>query len=125
MMTQSIRDVTGIGPKTAEFLDAKGISTVKQLIRLGVAGLAEAPGFSESRARTVIAAAELMDAGDEPDQPTAIIEVKAGPVKKAKKKDKKGKQRKTDKKDKKKDKKDKKDKDKKKSKKKKGKKKKK
>ncbi len=123
-MTQSVRDVTGIGPKTAEFLDTRGISTVKQLIRLGVSGLAEAPGFSESRARTVIAAAELLDAGDEPEQATAVIEVKAGPVRKAKNKDKKGKKEKTRKKDKKKSKKDKKDKDKKKGKKKKGKKKK-
>ena len=121
-MTQSVRDVTGIGPKTAEFLDAKGIRTVKQLISLGVAGLAEAPGFSESRARTVIAAAETVDAGDEPEQATAVIEVKAGPVNKAKKKDKKSKKDKSSKKDKKKGKKDKKDK--KKGKKKKGKKKK-
>lgn len=57
-MTTPLGSVTGIGPRTLEYLEARGIMSVEDLLRAGVAALMEAPGFGERRANTVLDAAK-------------------------------------------------------------------
>jgi Helix-hairpin-helix domain len=59
-MTTPVNKVSGIGPKTTEFLKNQGIATAEALITSGVAKLALAPGFNQSRATTVINAASKL-----------------------------------------------------------------
>ena len=56
-MSTPLSQVAGIGPKTAEYLSDRGITTVEALLQAGVAALVEAPGFGEGRANTVVEAA--------------------------------------------------------------------
>lgn len=60
-MTRSILDVKGIGPATAKVLAEHGFQSAQQLARTEVAQLAAVPGFSETRAAQVIAAAKSLD----------------------------------------------------------------
>lgn len=57
-MTTAVTAVTGIGPKTAEYLQQQGVDTAEKLLAGGVDLLSGAPGFGEARAQAVIEAAE-------------------------------------------------------------------
>ncbi len=101
-MTTPVNMVTGVGPKTVEYLKRRRITTAETLVKRGSSVLEAAPGFSPGRAENVIEAANKLLRGE------PVIVKTAKPVKKAKA-DKPAKKEK-DKKDKKKDKKGKKDK---------------
>lgn len=127
-MTIAVRDVPGLGPKTAEYLVGQGITSAEELLQAGLAVLIAAPGFGDGRARKVLdAAASLVVDAEEavltPDK--AKKKGKKKIKKKAKKKTSDKKKPGKEKKKKKEEKKDKKKSGKKKDKKKKGKKKKK
>ena len=49
-MTTKLIEVPGIGPKTAEYLQAQGLATVEDLLQAGIEELMKAPGFHLSRA---------------------------------------------------------------------------
>ena len=123
-MTTPVNRVTGVGPKTVEYLKKRRITTVEALIKRGPSVLDEAPGFSPGRAANVIEAANKLLRGGSVVVKTAKPVTKAKAEKPAKKeKNKKKKKKNKDKKSKdKKGKKDKKNKKDKKSKNKKGKK---
>lgn len=96
-MTTPVNRVTGIGPKTAEFLQRKGIDSVEALLACGHEGLLDAPGFSEGRAKNVLqAAAELLGAlaPEGATRDTDSDKVKSGKKSGKKKKDSKGKDKK-------------------------------
>ena len=59
-MTIVVIDVTGVGPKTAEYLAQHGITTVEALLQAGLGILIAAPGFSDGRARKVMDAAATL-----------------------------------------------------------------
>ena len=59
-MTQSIEEVRGIGPATAEMLAESGIRTAADLAGKTVAEVAALKGFSDIRAEQVIAAAQSL-----------------------------------------------------------------
>ncbi len=62
-MKPQLTDVRGIGPSTAQALEAQGIRTVAALAKASTAKVTAAPGFGEARAADVIAAAaELLAA---------------------------------------------------------------
>ena len=119
-MPTPIIKVSGIGPKTAQYLAENNITTAEALVDAGINVLVEAPGFNQARAAAVMLAASVASSGveDMPAPAPATIlyapEVEKGKKKKGKKKDKKKDKKKKDKKsDKKKDKKKSKKKDKK------------
>jgi hypothetical protein len=58
-MATPLVKVTGIGPKTAEFLKEQGIATAEELLAAGVGLLSQAPGFSAARAETVLDSARV------------------------------------------------------------------
>jgi predicted flap endonuclease-1-like 5' DNA nuclease len=90
-MTTPVSKVTGIGPKTAEYLGEKGITTAEALLEKGRDVLLNAPGFSESRVVTVFdAASQLLGA-----EPAAEEAAPAEKPKKGKKKKDKGKKKKS------------------------------
>ncbi len=55
-MVTGIHKITGIGPKTAEYLSAQGIATAEGLLEAGLGTLVQAPGFSQARADKVMQA---------------------------------------------------------------------
>lgn len=118
-MTTPVDKVTGVGPKTVEYLKRRRITTAEALVKRGTSVLETAPGFSPGRAVNVIEAAnQLLSRGSvvvKTAKPTTKAKAekpeKKEKDKKEKKKDKKSKNKKgkkEKKKDKKKDKKNKK-----------------
>lgn len=105
-MTTPVNKVTGVGPKTVEYLKERRITTAEALVKHGTSVLETAPGFSPGRAENVIHAANKLLHGE------AVIEKTASKPKvdKSKKKKKDKKEKKKDKDNKSKDKKGKKDK---------------
>ena len=69
-MTQKelgIADLPGVGPSTAEKLEAAGIDTLLAVAVISIGVLTEEAGVSESVARKMIQAArEMLDMGFEP-----------------------------------------------------------
>jgi outer membrane biosynthesis protein TonB len=106
-MTTPVNMVSGVGPKTVEYLKSRRITTAEALVTRGLSILEAAPGFSPGRAANVIEAANKLLSGE----PVVKTATKAKAEKPAPKKEGK-KESKESKKDKKKDK-DKKSKDKK------------
>jgi hypothetical protein len=92
-MKPAIIDIRGIGPAAVATLQEHGIKTVKALAGMSVGDLAAVPGFSETRAAGVIAAAvELLPADSKPAKKDKKSKKdKKGKKDKKKKKDKKGK----------------------------------
>ena len=111
-MTTPVNKVTGVGPKTVEYLKTRRITTAEALVKRGISVLEAAPGFSPGRAANVIEAANQLLSGEPVVVKTAKPATKAKAEKPAKKeKNKKDKKKdKKNKKDKKKDKKGKKEK---------------
>ena len=106
-MTTPVSEVTGVGPKTVEYLKKRRITTAEALVKRGISVLEGAPGFSPGRAANVIDAANKLLSG----APVVIKTAKPATKAKAEKPAKKEKNKKEKKKDKKsKDKKGKKDK---------------
>jgi hypothetical protein len=110
-MNTPVNNVNGIGPKTAEYLKNKKVTTVAGLLKFGVTKLALAPGFNPGRATTVINEAKKMVGGSKPLTSKPIEKIKAKKEKSDKKnkknkknKDKKNTKKKKEKKEKKKDK---------------------
>lgn len=99
-MAIPVNKVTGIGPKTAEYLATKKIKTVEQLLKNNIDVLASAPGIGPVRAEAAIKEANKL-LGSAPATGSAVNTKQKG-------KKEKGKARKDKKKDKKKNKKDKK-----------------
>lgn len=124
-MTTPVEKARGIGPKTAEFLKKHRITTIEGLVQRGTKVLAQAQGFNEARAMTIINDAAKLISGSSNNKVSPVVKKKSSSKVKTKseksgKKDKKNKKSKDKKgKDKKskKDKKNKKNKDKKKNKK--------
>ncbi|MGB1801345.1 MAG: helix-hairpin-helix domain-containing protein [Gammaproteobacteria bacterium] len=113
-MTTPVNMVTGVGPKTVEYLKKRRITTAEALVKRGISVLEVAPGFSPGRAANVIEAANKLLRGEPVIVKTAKPVIKAKAEKPAKKeknkkekkkdkksKDKKGKKDKKNKKDKK------------------------
>lgn len=110
-MSTPVKQVRGIGPKTAEYLIKQNIQTAEQLIEFGVTNLGLAPGFSAARAETVIEAAkELLGVAEATSLAITFATPEASITSRKSAKDKKKDKGKKDKKKNKKDKKDKKDK---------------
>lgn len=59
-MTTPVIKVSGIGPKTAAFLQQRGVESVEALLAAGSVLLAEAPGFGAGRVERVMAAAAAL-----------------------------------------------------------------
>ena len=53
-MTVPVIEITGIGPKAAEFLRNSGIFTAEDLLKDGINILQQVPGFGKSRAEQVL-----------------------------------------------------------------------
>jgi Holliday junction resolvasome RuvABC DNA-binding subunit len=53
-MTVPVIEITGIGPKAAEFLRNNGIFTAEDLLKDGINCLQQAPGFGKNRAEQVL-----------------------------------------------------------------------
>ncbi len=53
-MTVPVIEITGIGPKAAEFLRNNGIFTAEDLIKDGINCLQQVPGFGKNRAEQVL-----------------------------------------------------------------------
>jgi hypothetical protein len=82
--------VPGIGPKTAEFLEANGITTAETLLDAGLDKLCEAPGFHANRAQAALdAAGELTGTKTSAEKPKKKKAKKPKDKKKDKKKAKK------------------------------------
>ena len=77
-MTTPVNKVTGVGPKTVEYLKRRRITTAEALVKRGISVLESAPGFSPGRAANVIEAANKLLQGE----PVMIKTAK--PVKKTK-----------------------------------------
>ena len=77
-MTTPVNMVTGVGPKTVEYLKRRRITTAETLVKRGSSVLETAPGFSPGRAENVIEAANKLLRGE------PVIVKTAKPVKKAK-----------------------------------------
>lgn len=91
-MTIAIVDVSGIGPKTAEYLAKQGITTAEALLEAGLAVLAVSPGFGDARARKSMDSAAALVVGAEEAESPVKGGGKADNIKGMKsKKDKKGK----------------------------------
>jgi Holliday junction resolvasome RuvABC DNA-binding subunit len=86
-MTTPLGNVAGIGPRTVEFLQARGIESVEALLQADVSILTAAPGFGEKRANAVMEAAKMLLRGTT----MQVVEEKAGTAVKKKAGDKKGK----------------------------------
>jgi hypothetical protein len=80
-MAIPVSSFPGVGPKTAEYLTEKGINSVETLLESGFDVLVAAPGFSEARANTVMAAAKSVLSGDAPPR---VVKKQAAPVAKKK-----------------------------------------
>ena len=59
-MKPQLTDVRGIGPAAARILEAQGIRTVAALAKASTDKVTTAPGFAETRATDVIAAAAAL-----------------------------------------------------------------
>ena len=59
-MVTPVEQLSGVGPKTAEILQAHGLASAEAIIKAGVQGLQAVPGFGPSRAASVIAAAKAV-----------------------------------------------------------------
>jgi hypothetical protein len=59
-MKQSLTDITGIGPATADILSQHGFSNIELIARATVIELITVPGFSEIRANSVIQHAQSL-----------------------------------------------------------------
>lgn len=59
-MSVSLRDVSGIGPKTEEFLNSHDIKTAEQLVQGGRQILEKAPGINLSRAAYILESANQL-----------------------------------------------------------------
>ncbi|MGD2138424.1 MAG: helix-hairpin-helix domain-containing protein [Gammaproteobacteria bacterium] len=92
-MKPAIIDIRGIGPAAVEVLQEHGINSVKTLAKMSPADLSAVPGFSETRAAGVIAAAaELLPPKTGNSKPGKKGKAsKGGKKDKKNKKDKKGK----------------------------------
>ena len=91
-MTTPVNMVSGIGPKTLEFLKKRRITTVEELVKHGASVLETAPGFSPSRAATVLKIANAVLDGTyvkTSSKPRSRVKVKPGKTDKKDKKDKK------------------------------------
>jgi Holliday junction resolvasome RuvABC DNA-binding subunit len=53
-MAEPVIEITGIGPKAAEFLRNNGIFTAEDLLKDGINCLQQAPGFGKNRAEQVL-----------------------------------------------------------------------
>ncbi len=94
-MKHALSDIPGIGESTAAILAEHGIDSVKSLIKGGIKGLMQVPGFGEKRAAVTLAAAAALKGEKAKTEPKK--EKKADKPKKAKdakKKDKKKKKKK-------------------------------
>jgi len=94
-MKHALSDIPGIGESTAAILAEHGIDSVKALVKGGIKGLMQVPGFGEKRATVTLTAAAALK-GDKAPKETKK-EKKADKPKKAKdakKKDKKKKKKK-------------------------------
>ena len=92
-MKPVITDISGIGPAAAESLAEHRIKTLDGLASSSVEKVAAIPGFSETRAaRVIAAAAELLAASDTAAVPTE--KTSSGDKSKEDKKDKKTKDKK-------------------------------
>ena len=69
-MKTAITDIAGIGPATAATLNEHRIRSLSSLANASVERIAAIPGFSESRASRVIAAAGELLAGSGTKRPT-------------------------------------------------------
>jgi hypothetical protein len=83
MMTISVNQVPGLGPKTAEYLAQQGITTAETLLDAGLTVLIAAPGFGDGRARKVLDAAASLVVDAEKASP---LEKKPGKLSSDKKK---------------------------------------
>jgi predicted RecB family nuclease len=83
-MKAQLTDVRGVGPTTASALKAQGVRTVAALAKASVDKVTAAPGFGETRAVEVIAAATaLLAAAGEPKaaaKMAASLQVKKKPM---------------------------------------------
>lgn len=59
-MKHALTDIPGIGESTAALLAEHGIDSVKALLKGGMKKLTKVPGFGETRAATVLNAAEAL-----------------------------------------------------------------
>ncbi len=82
-MTTPLRNVPGIGPKTAEFLQQEGIDSAESLAAMDAEKLMRAPGFHLNRAQAVIRAAAKLTGGANKEGLVPVTV--AGKVKKVKK----------------------------------------
>jgi predicted RecB family nuclease len=90
-MKPAIIDITGIGPAAAETLDEHDIKSLADLASASVEKISTIPGFSETGAtRVVAAAAELLAASGETQPPESDV-TESGKQDKAAGKGKKGK----------------------------------
>jgi len=92
-MTPAIIDIKGIGPAAAETLAEYRINSVTALARASIEKISAIPGFSETRAATVIsqaadllAASGITQSADDSDQPQGKEDKKDKKDKKNKKK---------------------------------------
>ena len=99
-MKQQLTDVRGIGPSAARALEEQGIRTVAALAKASTDKVTAAPGFGETRAAGVIAAAAalLAAAGAPQEAAPAPGKASSGAKKVKSKKDKKSKKKKKGKK---------------------------
>lgn len=70
-MKLQLTDVRGIGPSTAQALEARGIRSVAALAKASVEKVVAAPGFGKARAADVIAAAAALLPAPSAPQPAA------------------------------------------------------
>jgi transcription termination factor NusA len=79
-MPTDLTHVRGIGPAAAETIKQHGIVSAEDLASADIADIVEIPGFGESRASEVIAAAKMAVVGSEgvnsaqPAQPAPVQE---------------------------------------------------
>ena len=70
-MSTPLTDVSGIGPSTAEILQAHGIESAEALATASISEITAVPGFSDFRAtRVQEAAAALLDSQNSPNPST-------------------------------------------------------
>jgi transcription termination factor NusA len=60
-MSADLTVVSGIGGATAAILAERGIKTVRALARMSVSELVQVKGFSDAKAKSVIASAQQLD----------------------------------------------------------------
>ena len=96
-MTTPVNKVSGIGPKTTEYLKGQGITTAEALLKYGVEKLASAPGFSPGRAETVISETNKLLGGAQKQTTVSATKSSGKAITKPGKKDKKDKKQKKNK----------------------------